>query len=261
MLKTYFTKSILFLALTASVLVGCDKDKDSKSCKLTSISGVGEDESFTGTFTYDGSRITGQSNTYVDAGGSETITVTFVYGANGNITEFNSGVYKIKYIYNSNNEIIKSEEYEGTLLVDQEEYEYTNGRITKAQYYEITSTGFVKDDYEIFEYASASGNSPNKITYHLKSGTVSSTTTYEYDNKKSPIASFAALMKIYALNGNGSENNITKETYSYPGSANASVTTYVHQFNGDGLLTQTTETTVQGADTSTETITYGYSCN
>jgi len=261
MLKKTLSKLLLFVTLTASLLTGCDKENEKISCQVTSFVGVSDDLTSTSTFTYDNRKLVKQSVTYVDNGATFTIAVNYVYGTNGNVTEMSSGAFKRIFTYNSSNQVTKSEEFENATPVRQTEYEYTSGRVTKAQHYEYTGTVFTKEEYETLEYANTSSKNVDKITHYSKNGTVISTTTYEYDNKKAHMADQSALLKIYVLDGGPAENNVTKQTTAYPGSTNSEVTTLVYEFNSDSYITKSVATIVEGPSTYTNTLTFTYTCN
>lgn len=254
----------MFLALTASVLVGCDKDDDSKknSCLLTSATEVSANESSSILYTYDNNKIVKVVTTYTDGGQSEVYTTNVTYNASGFITETNDDGEKTVFTYNSNNEIIKAEEFEGTTIDDRTEIEYSNGRIVKVQFYSQTNPGtFVKANYDVFEYASTSAKNPLKIKSYSQSGTLYSTAEFEYDNKKSRFGDQTAILKVLAIYGEPVENNVTKQTWTSPTSSQTESTTSVYEYSSDGFPTKVTETTVWGTSTQTDTITLTYNCN
>jgi hypothetical protein len=265
MSKKFFTKSLFFLALTASVLVGCDNDEDSKnnSCQLISVAESSEDDSNTIAYTYENNKIVKAITTYTDGGQPEVYTSNITYNANGFITEINDDGEKTVFTYNSNNEIIKAEDFYGTATIDDRtEFEYASGRIIKVQFYSQTNTGtFVKGEYDVFEYASASSKNPVKIKSYSANGTLSSTSEFEYDDKKNPLTDYPAVMKISALYGEPVENNVTKKTWTSPGSTQTEITTNVYEYSSSGFPTKETETTVWGNDTYTETTIFTYNCN
>jgi hypothetical protein len=264
MSKKFFTKSLLFLALTASVLVGCDNDEDSKndSCKLISVAESSEDESSTTVYTYENNKIVKSITTYTDGGQPEVYTSDITYNANGFITEINDDGEKTVFTYNTNNEIIKAEDVFGTTIEQRTEFEYASGRIVKVQFYSQTNPGtFVKGEYDVFEYASTSSKNPLKIKSYSSNGNLSSTSEFEYDNKKNPLVDYPSVMKISALYGDPIENNATKKTWTYAGSTQTEITTSVYEYNSNGFPTKNTETTVWGTETNIETTIFTYNCN
>jgi hypothetical protein len=267
MLKKLSTKSLLSAVLAASILVGCNKDDDPKTklCFLTTVVEVGSAETTTINYTLENQKITKVNTKSVYSGGSFEDNTTITYDSKGNITETNSSDGTRTVFTYTNNQVTKVEDFDGTTLSDRTDYEYSNGQIVKAQYYDETNPGtFVKDDYDVFEYANTTSKNPIKIKSFSKTGTTPSyTVEYQYDDKKNPYSASAAILNLLSLYAEASENNITKATFTSASSPNVQTNTYTYEYNTEGYPTKSTRvaTNTGQPSTSTSTTTYTYNCN
>jgi YD repeat-containing protein len=265
MFKNVFSKSLLSAVLTASILVGCNKDDDpkTKQCLLTSFVNTFDDGSFTRDLTYDGQKVTKITETYTEPGSDPEIeTSTFTYDSKGNVTESTSENSRTVYTY-TNDQITKVENFYRTILSDRTDYEYSNNQLTKVQYYHMSSGTPVKDSYEIFEYSSTSSANPIRVkSFNSSSTTASITAEYTYDDKKKALAALpAAFLKLIILDGQGTANNVTKLT----GTEGTTVTTvtYTYEYNTEGYPTKSTgvETSTGQTKPETSATVYTYNCN
>jgi YD repeat-containing protein len=263
MFKKLFTKSLLSVALTASILVGCNKDDDpkTKQCQFTSFVRTNSNGTYTFTFTYDGAKVTKITRTEVSGANSDQSVATLTYDSKGNVSEINdSDGTRTVYTY-TNDQVTKEEDFEGTVLIDRNDYEYSNGQLVKSQSYRETSTPgtLVKDYYEVLEYASTSSKNPiREKSFSATGSSPYRTAEITYDDKKHYFYGIpAALLKLTILDGRGSENNVTKETYSATENS-----TYTYEYNTDGYPTKSTEiNTYNNQIDSQATSTYTYNCN
>jgi hypothetical protein len=261
MQKNILGKSLIYIVLITLTVTSCNDD-DKKLCTVVSVNANVADGNYNSTYTYDNGRLIKQISTFVGTM-SGTIEASYVYDSEGRLTELKaSSYYANKFSYNSNGNIIVSDEYYGTTLMDRAEYEYTNGRITKVQFYEQGNGGIVKRNYDEFTYANPSEQGASKIIHFDADGTISSVTEYEYDTRKVKIPrGMEAVYQLLLLDGNGLEHNVTKKIDTFGTSPNlVTTTTFAYKFNEDGYTTQVVETATMGSNTETFTTNFNYNC-
>jgi hypothetical protein len=258
MQKLVLFKSIILVVLT-TVMLSCNDD-ESKTCTLLSTDAVWEGESYHSVFTYDNDKVIKQTSNYTGPS-TQTVEVDYIYNSDERIDEVKVGTKKTKYTYNSTGDIVLSEVYDATTLTGRREYEYANGRIIKTQFYKPSDGSFVKANYYVFEYLNASGRGASKITHFNEDRTIDYVTEYEYDNRKVKLPhGMEAVYKLTLRDGNGLEHNVIRRTDTF--SNYVSITTYDYEFNSDGYLIRTIDTSVTGSNTpSTMTVTQNYKCN
>ena len=258
-------KSILLLAILIFFVSGCNKGKDPAPILcylLKSTSTSSSDPGFTGSNTFNYStdmKLTTVVSSYTDNGATETETYTVTYDSKGNITKAQNSstpISRIEFTYDANNHITRKDYYEDNVLEDRTDHDYNaSGQLIKDQYYEIVSGTAKKDFYSTYEYANTTTKNPLKLKYYSSDGTLSDTSEYLYDDKKTPFATLGAL-----FNDTSAENNVTKETNSYQGSPSVSITTYTYEYNDNGYPTKSTSSNKTGTFTSTDVNTYTYDC-
>lgn len=261
----------LYLAFGLLCLAACDKSEDDgtpdpdnpaqTACQLTKVAEEGDDE---------------YGEVEYNTQGYATKLLSKESGSNA-VDEYTL------LTYNTNNQLVKWEDYEaGQLDDDYSTLEYTNSLLTTVNNYDgsiISSVTTLKynTDKRLIEYSidereeivfkstyayDSKGNVTNEENFY--NDVLTSATTYEnYDDKHTPYAAVKGVPGI--LFDDLSQNNPGKKTYAYdsngdgvlqPGES-SEVTTYAYEYNSDGFPTEITETEDDG---DTEIIMFTYAC-
>ena len=262
-------KSLLIYLSLGLCLTACEEDNTDPDnpdpdnpaqagCQLTKVMEEGDDE---------------YGEVAYNAQGYSTKLITKEPGSNA------TDEYTL-FTYNTNNQLVKMENYDDGLLDDDyATFEYTDNLLTTINNYDgstlesVTTLKYVTDK-RVIEYSSDEEGDAYKTTYtydskgnvtkeeYFNSNALTSSITYEnYDDKHTPYSVLKGVPNV--ITGNLSQNNAGKMTYSYdsdgdgviqPGES-SDVTTYTYEYNSDGYPTKITETDVDG-DTDVTALTY-----
>jgi hypothetical protein len=248
-------KGLLKFFVICTIATACDDGDDSKinSCLLSKSTVTYHDggvEEYA--YTYDSNdkfisslAVYTHPNSVVSTSGEECS-----YDQNGRLATSSffddSGIYPVTYTYNSNDQAIKLEYFQGTTKLGYSENEYNaSGQLIKQQHYAISATGVATSDwYAQYEYALADTKNVLRIKKFKQDGTLEFTTEYLYDSKKSPWSS---------VNG-GERNNVTKITRTQ--GTSIQVQNFTYTYTDKGYPAEMTQTDKTGLLVYTEVYTY-----
>lgn len=197
---------------------------------------------------------------------------------------------KTVYTYDGDN-IVKTEDYDGTMLVYMREFTYANGKVVSEKVtnkhqgtliytktYEYVSDNHVRyngdpsyvynpitNTFSFLQYPQVDvyiTNNKNLLSVKSTDGAQTTNYTYQYDAQNSPFKNVKGLLKIEFLNldGEAGTNNLTKyseiRTGTVPGTAGS---TGVHTYNDYNFPTKSLMTyTSSTFPTNTHTYLYEY---
>ncbi|NEM98017.1 hypothetical protein [Pontibacter burrus] len=264
-MKLNFSSKLLSLFVAAALMfTACgDKDDDvnpvdnvSAACKLTSINSDG-----------DVSNIEYNSKGYITK-------VTYA----GNTSDY------YLFVYDNSDRLVKEEGYSGGKLDNYVQYTYTNGKVSKAEWFLADGTA---DGYAEFKYDGSNrlielseiveedfdGEIEEVVykqtfTYNAQGNVASSaisadgfalfTLTYEnYDNKNTPMAAVKGLFDPWSGSSKNNPGKIT-QSFNMEGMEMTSTSTYAYIYNDKDFPTKSTET---DEDQETTVTNYAYQCN
>jgi hypothetical protein len=239
----------VFITLSFCLFVACDKGDDpvpEAACFMTS-----SEDSF-GKWTYNYDSKIHNSFVYKSPNGVETLN-TCEYDGEGNLTAFVWHNSRIAFTY-AHGQIVKREQFTGTVRESRVEYEYLNERLVKIQEYTGTELN-QKGTYWTLEYNDDSYNISHLTSFvPINNTTFSTTYNYTYGDKMAPSSAYPrAVLKYTRLVSTATENNLLKVVAS-----NGEEVNYSYEFNDKGFPTKVTTTSKLGA---TRVQTFTYNCN
>lgn len=244
-LTNLVAKALLFTV----VVVGCSKDDPAPIiCYVATLSETSGGNTYLTTFSYNSAnRVVTMSST----GGGSSSNATYTYDSKNNLTSStytSSGGSAISYTYtyDANNRLTGSVANSGG-TVSTTTYTYNSS----GQWTAMSSSFSGGSSSYTLSYPNTTTRNNNSATststFDFGSGpsTFTSTTTYEYDDKINP----RRFLEQPSLQ---TDNNVTKMTVTSGG--NVQITTKSYVYNDQGY--PTTETSISGSDSSTQTATY-----
>ncbi|MET3535417.1 lipocalin/fatty acid-binding family protein [Chryseobacterium limigenitum] len=207
---------------------------------------------------------------------NQTYVVTFKYDGTKLVESNDVGTNeKTVYTYSGDN-IVKTEDFEGTAIVYTREFTYTNGRVTAEKITNKHSGGtlvytknfqYLSDNHVKYnEYTSSTYNPATGVHTDIKStqydvyisnngNLITGTSNYEghirnytytYDGQNNPTKNIKGFLKINLLlspEGDVASNNLLKVSSIYSGPTNGQTSnTSVHTYNNNNFPTKTVTT-------------------
>lgn len=223
---------------------------------------------------------------------NQTYVIEFKYDGTKLLESYDTGENeKTVYTY-SGDDIVKTEDYEGTTLVYKREFTYSNGRVvsekvTNKHNGTLTYTKtfeYVSDNHIRFNENTGStintttgvhsnltfsqndvyiSNNKNLISATSVDGGQTSTYSYHYDGQNSPFKNVKGFLKInlfMSLDGEGGNNNLTSQSRTVTGTVPGTYTTAgVHTYNDYNFPTKSLMTyTFPTLPSNTHTYLYEY---
>lgn len=207
---------------------------------------------------------------------NQTYVVTFKYDGTKLVESNDVGTNeKTVYTYSGDN-IVKTQDFEGTAIVYTREFTYTNGRVTAEKITNKHSGGtlvytknfeYLSDNHVKYnEYSSSTYNPGTGVHTNIKStlydvyisnnsNLITATSTYEgqtrtynysYDGQNNPMKNVKGFLKINFLlspEGDVATNNLLTMNSTYTGPTNGqSSSSSVHTYNNNNFPTKTVTT-------------------
>jgi hypothetical protein len=234
------------LVIMAFSFTFCEDDPKIANCLISTIK-YGNDLTMTFTLAEDGKILTIKS----DGVNSEVNTIS--YNVSGQIIKSASPSGVTEYFY-TDNRITRSLEHDLANQTSHESsYKYNSyGQLDQVLFGNFGSS--VLAPYNLYEYSDKTSKNPVLMKMYDKNNNLIGSVSYEFDNRKSPIANSNDLKNI--LIESFFENNVTKTTYT-PVGGSSEVTTITYTFNDEGYPLSEI---AKFSDNSTSTTTYSYNC-
>lgn len=223
---------------------------------------------------------------------NQTYVIQFKYNGTKILESYDTGEdEKTVFTYNGD-DIVKTEDYEGTTVRYIREFTYSNGRVasekvtntysgtlTYTKTFQYLSDNHVKyNEYSGSTYNPITGvhtnltfsqndvyisNSKNLVSATSVDGGQTRTYTYHYDGQNSPFKNVRGYLKInlfMSLDGEGGNNNLTSQLQNVTGTVPGSYTTTgIHTYNNYNFPTKSLMTyTSPSFPTNTHTYLYEY---
>jgi hypothetical protein len=199
----------------------------------------------------------------LDASGSAIKSTVLVYGAAGQIKnfEYNAGGkisairgedYLEQYVYDSN-VLIEVDYFQKELSNGRKLLQYNDSKqLIKEMYLDPKSVLY---GYRVFEYENATSKNAIKVSYHDGQNVLHFTNDYEFDTKVNPMVQMGLGM-VNVLYSPG-VNNVVKSTYrQITDSPSLKVSLFEFQYNDKGY--PVTRSAVEGDGSITDE--YSYEC-